>query len=98
MSVMRKDPTTEEWVVLTTERARRPHELAAIEALRLCYSDMRQVACFETAFHRSMPHVAQIYALPREFWDEGVPRYGFHRISCEYILEELASEVGSRWP
>ena len=43
-----------------------------------------QVACFDTAFHRSQPHVAQAFALPREFTDAGVRRYGFHGLSYEY--------------
>jgi acetate kinase len=52
------------------------------------------VACFDTAFHRHMPHIAQIYALPRHFWHEGVLRYGFHGLSYEYIMQELMREAG----
>src|SRR5213079_3170647 len=55
-----------------------------------------QVACFDTAFHRQMPRVAQMYPLPRKLWEAGVARYGFHGLSCEYILEELrALDAGS---
>ena len=55
-----------------------------------------QVACFDTAFHRSQPHVAQAFALPRELSDAGVRRYGFHGLSYDYIvcrLHETAPEI-----
>ena len=55
-----------------------------------------QVACFDTAFHRSQSHLAQAFALPRRFADAGVRRYGFHGLSCEYLasrLSELAPEL-----
>lgn len=55
-----------------------PHEIRAIEAVRLCYPEVKQVVCFDTAFHRKMPRVAQRYALPQNLWDEGILRYGFH--------------------
>jgi acetate kinase len=71
-----------------------PHELKAIEAVSRSYPALKQVACFDTAFHRPMPQVAQIYALPRHFWHEGVMRYGFHGLSYEYIMQELRREAG----
>src|SRR5205807_238019 len=48
-----------------------------------------QVACFDTAFHRTMPEVAQQFALPRKFTGEGVRRYGFHGLSYEYVASAL---------
>ena len=57
--------------------------------------DLPQVACFDTAFHRSMPEVAQRYALPGPLYHEGLRRYGFHGLSYEYILQELAQEAGA---
>jgi acetate kinase len=72
-----------------------PDEIAAIEAVRRTYPEVKQVVCFDTAFHRKMPEVAQIYALPRRLWDEGVLRYGFHGLSCEYVLGELALKAGA---
>jgi acetate kinase len=51
--------------------------------------NLPQVACFDTAFHRSLPPVARMYALPRRLYDQGVHRYGFHGLSYEYILGEL---------
>jgi acetate kinase len=71
-----------------------PHELKAIEAIGRAYPDLPQVACFDTAFHRGMPDVAQRYALPQCLHDEGVLRYGFHGLSYEYIMSELRREAG----
>ncbi len=71
-----------------------PHELKAVEAVSRSYPVLKQVACFDTAFHRHMPQIAQIYALPRHFWHEGVMRYGFHGLSYEYIMQELRREAG----
>lgn len=66
-----------------------PQAVSTIEAAQRMYPDTPQVACFDTAFHRSMPRVAQIYALPRQLQDEGVLRYGFHGLSYEYIIQAL---------
>lgn len=72
-----------------------PHELKAIEAIIRMYPTLRQVACFDTAFHQHMPKVAQLYALPRQFLNEGIRRYGFHGLSYEYIMQELTKHVGT---
>ncbi|HME70028.1 MAG TPA: acetate/propionate family kinase [Myxococcota bacterium] len=66
-----------------------PDEIAGIEAVASDFSSLPQVACFDTAFHRSMPEVAQRFPLPRALWDEGIRRYGFHGISYEYIMRTL---------
>ena len=66
-----------------------PQAIDAIEVVRRAYPDTPQVACFDTAFHRHMPRVAQIYALPQRWEAEGVVRYGFHGLSYEYIMYEL---------
>jgi acetate kinase len=62
------------------------------------YPDMPQVACFDTAFHRHMPQVAQLYALPRSLWHAGVRRYGFHGLSYEYVVGALERDgtLGTR--
>ncbi len=65
-----------------------PQEIAAIEAITRLHPDLPQVACFDTAFHRTMPRMAQLYGLPRELADEGILRYGFHGLSYEYIAGE----------
>jgi acetate kinase len=67
-----------------------PAEIAAIETLAGRYPTIPQVACFDTAFHRQMPRVAQLYGLPQHFFDEGILRYGFHGLSYEYIVSQLA--------
>jgi acetate kinase len=66
-----------------------PHNLAAIEAVTRSAPRLPQVACFDTAFHRSQPPVAQVFALPRRYAEEGVRRYGFHGLSYEYIASVL---------
>jgi acetate kinase len=55
------------------------------------YADARHVACFDTAFHRTLPDVARRFALPEELYDGGLRRYGFHGLSYEYILSVLGS-------
>ena len=66
-----------------------PHNLAGIEAAIKAFPGKPQVACFDTAFHRSHPFVADTFALPRAYYDEGVRRYGFHGLSYEYITRQL---------
>ncbi len=66
-----------------------PHSLAPIRALMALRPELAQVACFDTAFHHTMPPVATRFALPRAFEDEGVRRYGFHGLSYEYIARAL---------
>jgi len=66
-----------------------PQAIAAIEAVRREHPSLPQVACFDTAFHRCMPKVAQLCPLPMRFYEEGVLRYGFHGLSYEYVMSEL---------
>jgi acetate kinase len=66
-----------------------PHNLAAIRAVAAHAPQLPQVACFDTSFHRTQPGVAQAFALPRHYADEGVRRYGFHGLSYEYIAAVL---------
>ncbi len=68
-----------------------PHNLAAARALLAALPHLPQVACFDTSFHRSIPEVAQRFALPAELHDAGVRRYGFHGLSYEYIASRLAA-------
>ncbi len=70
-----------------------PHNLAPIAAVAKARPGIAQFACFDTAFHHTMPRVAQQFALPRAISDAGVRRYGFHGLSCEYIAGRLASEL-----
>ncbi len=66
-----------------------PHNLAGIEAVARRWPDIPQVACFDTAFHRTQPRIAQLFAIPRSFSDDGVLRYGFHGLSYHYISTQL---------
>jgi acetate kinase len=75
-----------------------PHNLAAIQALRQWQKDIPQVACFDTAFHRSHPLLSDLYALPMEFYETGVRRYGLHGLSYEYIgsvLPQIAPAIAN---
>ncbi|MGA9603802.1 MAG: acetate kinase [Methyloceanibacter sp.] len=76
-----------------------PNNLAAIRAVRERQPKLLQVACFDTAFHRGHPEVADRYALPEQLYAEGVRRYGFHGLSYEYIanrLPEVAPGIARR--
>jgi len=73
-----------------------PSQLAMIEALAAHFPDLPQVACFDTAFHSRMPEVARRLALPRELWEQGIKRYGFHGLSYEYVVGRLGADLGRR--
>jgi acetate kinase len=73
-----------------------PYNLAAIRMVGETWSRLTQIACFDTAFHRSQPIRAQRFALPRAFAAEGVIRYGFHWLSYEYLAGILPQHVGDR--
>lgn len=66
-----------------------PREIGLIEALRQRQPQLPQVACFDTAFHRTMPRVAKLLPIPRRYQKLGVERYGFHGLSYAYLMEEL---------
>jgi acetate kinase len=67
-----------------------PLEIELIEAFRERHPALPQVACFDTAFHRTMPRVASLLPIPRRYDAAGVRRYGFHGLSYEFLMEELA--------
>ena len=66
-----------------------PREIGLIEAFRRRHPTLPQVACFDTAFHRTMPRVAKLLPIPRRYGVRGVERYGFHGLSYAYLMEEL---------
>ena len=72
-----------------------PFEIALIEALRSRHPALKQVACFDTAFHRTMPRVARQLPIPRRLEALGVERYGFHGLSYEFLVEELERVAGA---
>lgn len=67
-----------------------PNEIALIKAFGRRHPALPQVACFDTAFHQTMPRVATLLPIPRRFDRQGVRRYGFHGLSYAYLMEELA--------
>ena len=69
-----------------------PHNLAGVQAARLAFPGVPQVACFDTAFHRDAPLVNQHFALPEVWFDRGIRRYGFHGLSYESIVAQLAAD------
>lgn len=80
--------------LMTIDPDHMPQALDAIQVASHAYPSIPQVVCFDTAFHRHMPHVARTYALPRELGDAGLVRYGFHGLSYEFIMQELQAEDG----
>lgn len=70
-----------------------PHSLAAIKAMAAASPGLRQIACFDTSFHRTQPSVAQSFALPRHLTEAGVLKYGFHGLSYEYIASVLPEQM-----
>jgi len=73
-----------------------PHNLSGIAAAHVAFPGAVQIACFDTAFHRAHPWVNDAFALPREYYDRGVRRYGFHGLSYEYVtakLREVAPDI-----
>lgn len=73
-----------------------PYALEAIAALRRQDPAVPQVACFDTAFHHTMPEVEQRLPLPHQAWDRGLRRYGFHGLSYEYLSVALPQRHGAR--
>jgi acetate kinase len=109
--VVHGGPEFDQPVIVTEEVLRRleryiplaplhqPHNLAPIRSIMVNRPGLPQVACFDTAFHRKHPAVADYYAIPEHFHAEGVRRYGFHGLSYEYIaarLPEVAPDIAKK--
>ena len=73
-----------------------PAEIALIEAMRARSKDTPQIACFDTAFHATLPRVARLLPIPRRYEAEGVRRYGFHGLSYQYIVGHLGGAARGR--
>jgi len=73
-----------------------PHNLRGIKVLEELIPGLPQVGCFDTAFHRTQPEIAQQFAIPRDLTENGVRRYGFHGLSYDYISRKLESVLGER--
>jgi acetate kinase len=75
-------------------RSHQPHNLAGIRTVGALWPALPQIACFDTAFHRTIPEVRQRFALPAELTAKGIRRYGFHGISYEWIAGRLPESTG----
>jgi acetate kinase len=73
-----------------------PEEILLTEAFHRRFPRLTQIACFDTAFHHDMPRVARLLPIPRRYYAKGVQRFGFHGLSCAYLMEELARVAGAR--
>ena len=71
-----------------------PAEIEIIKLFQKHFPDLLQVACFDTTFHTSLPSFAKMFAIPRNFYEKGIQRYGFHGISYSYLMEELKEKTG----
>jgi len=72
-----------------------PEEIKLIEVFNKRYPSLKQVACFDTSFHTSMPTVAKLLSIPRRYFEKGIQRYGFHGLSYSFLMEELNRLAGS---
>src|SRR6185437_10949902 len=73
-----------------------PSALSVIGFAREHFPAAMQVACFDTAFHADLPEVARVLPIPKELQSEGIQRYGFHGLSCESIVRQLADDLPER--
>ena len=71
-----------------------PEEIKLIEVFKKRYPKLKQIACFDTSFHTSMPVVAKLLSIPRRYYEMGIQRYGFHGLSYAYLMEELKRVAG----
>ncbi|HWX02418.1 acetate/propionate family kinase [Collimonas sp.] len=72
-----------------------PEEILLAEAFHRRFPDLPQIACFDTAFHHDMPRLAQLLPIPRRYQAKGARRYGFHGLSCAYLMHALEREAGA---
>lgn len=72
-----------------------PSAIALMEAFTKEFPQVPQIACFDTAFHHTMPRVAKLLPIPRRYEAKGVQRYGFHGLSCAYLMQELERVAGT---
>jgi acetate kinase len=73
-----------------------PDAIALMEAFAAKFSRLPQIACFDTAFHGTLPRVARLLPIPRRYEAKGVHRYGFHGLSCSFLMQELEVVAGAK--
>src|SRR2546428_5722153 len=72
-----------------------PDAIALMEAFAAKFPQVPQIACFDTAFHSTLPRVAKLLPIPRRYDTKGVLRYGFHGLSCSFLMQELEVVAGA---
>jgi len=72
-----------------------PREIAMIDGCREAFPGIPQIACFDTAFHKDLPRIAQLLPIPRHYLNSGVRRFGFHGLSYTYLMNQLAVVAGA---
>ena len=72
-----------------------PREIALIDGFREAFPGIPQIACFDTAFHKDIPRIAQLLPIPRHYLNAGVRRFGFHGLSYTYLMSQLAVVAGA---
>ncbi len=73
-----------------------PQELHLIEEMRRHFPHVPQIACFDSAFHSAMPPEASMLPIPRRYFEAGIKRFGYHGLSCAYLMRQLATLQGSQ--
>jgi acetate kinase len=73
-----------------------PDAIELMEVFAMKFPQIPQIACFDTAFHRTLPRVAKLLPIPRRYETKGVQRYGFHGLSCSYLMQELQAVAGAK--
>jgi acetate kinase len=73
-----------------------PDTIVLMEVFAAKFAEVRQIACFDTAFHSTLPRVARLLPIPRRYEAKGVQRYGFHGLSYSYLMEELRAVAGAK--
>ena len=71
-----------------------PEEIKLIEVFKTRYPEIKQIACFDTSFHTTMPVIAKLLSIPRRYYKMGIQRYGFHGLSYAYLMQELENIAG----
>jgi acetate kinase len=73
-----------------------PSEIKLVEIFQKRKPEVKQIACFDTSFHRTMPDVAKLIPIPKIYRDKGIERYGFHGLSYSYLIEKLRQDAGDK--
>jgi len=72
-----------------------PEQILLVEAMSDMFPHQPQIACFDTYFHKDMPTLSKLLPIPRRYFDKGIRRYGFHGLSCEYLMNALTALDGN---